>query len=343
MSSTGGFASSKELKKIGRKDFNYTNTDDFIVFQEPFVEDYIKDQSTESINYSSHLGHIGHAGINENFHGGSQADTVAASDYGIATDSENEIDHEIDHENSHENSHNSSHEKDDHGNGYENNHQNGFNNNNIDKLNLKNGHNNINEEIIQNGASDVTSKINKKNGKKINYHIDRDDEESEERDDEEINGEINHKKLAEILKEKLEEKDDEVSGDGDKEEEDYDETDFDEMEDKTSYTSDVNGQPDTPEKQEITENTFYSNWYMPSDSITKVKFATDIISDVFIIREKHSLYEIPTLFYTHDESIQFTADYNRYVRRYLRPFIYSITCVPFIPLFFNAVIVIFLR
>ena len=57
----------------------------------------------------------------------------------------------------------------------------------------------------------------------------------------------------------------------------------------------------------------YSSWSLPSDNIRRVQFATKIISDTYTIREKHSLFEIPTLFYTHDESIQFTRDYNRCV------------------------------
>ena len=50
---------------------------------------------------------------------------------------------------------------------------------------------------------------------------------------------------------------------------------------------------------------------MPSDSVHRVRFAPEEVSVVFIIREKHSLFEVPALFYTHDESIQFTSDYNR--------------------------------
>ena len=59
------------------------------------------------------------------------------------------------------------------------------------------------------------------------------------------------------------------------------------------------------------ENGIYASWSMPSDNVATVRFVPNVVSDVFIIREKHSLYEIPDLFYTHDESIQFTSDYNR--------------------------------
>jgi hypothetical protein len=53
------------------------------------------------------------------------------------------------------------------------------------------------------------------------------------------------------------------------------------------------------------------SYSMPSDGVNRVRFVPDVVSVVFIIREKHSLLEVPTLFYTHDESIQFTSDYNR--------------------------------
>jgi hypothetical protein len=45
--------------------------------------------------------------------------------------------------------------------------------------------------------------------------------------------------------------------------------------------------------------------------VTRVHFEQEVVSDVFIIREKYARHEIPDLFYTHDESIQFTSDYNR--------------------------------
>lgn len=60
-------------------------------------------------------------------------------------------------------------------------------------------------------------------------------------------------------------------------------------------------------------NGAFTSWCMPSDNVARVRFVPDVVSDVFLIREKHSLIEIPNLFYTHDESIQFTSDYNRYV------------------------------
>jgi hypothetical protein len=60
-------------------------------------------------------------------------------------------------------------------------------------------------------------------------------------------------------------------------------------------------------------NSAFTSWCMPSDNVARVRFVPDVVSDVFLIREKHSLIEIPNLFYTHDESIQFTSDYNRYV------------------------------
>lgn len=61
-------------------------------------------------------------------------------------------------------------------------------------------------------------------------------------------------------------------------------------------------------------NGAFTSWCMPSDNVARVRFVPDVVSDVFLIREKHSLIEIPNLFYTHDESIQFTSDYNRYVQ-----------------------------
>lgn len=70
-------------------------------------------------------------------------------------------------------------------------------------------------------------------------------------------------------------------------------------------------------------NGAFTSWCMPSDNVARVRFVPDVISDVFLIREKHSLIEIPNLFYTHDESIQFTSDYNRYV---LPPSLSLYTC-----------------
>eukprot|EP00596_Hydrurales_sp_CCMP1899_P010095 CAMPEP_0119040022 /NCGR_PEP_ID=MMETSP1177-20130426/9823_1 /TAXON_ID=2985 /ORGANISM="Ochromonas sp, Strain CCMP1899" /LENGTH=577 /DNA_ID=CAMNT_0007004667 /DNA_START=311 /DNA_END=2041 /DNA_ORIENTATION=+ len=61
----------------------------------------------------------------------------------------------------------------------------------------------------------------------------------------------------------------------------------------------------------IAKNTMFSSWSMPSDNVTRVHFDQEVVSDVFFIREKYSRYEVPELFYTHDESIQFTSDYNR--------------------------------
>lgn len=65
-------------------------------------------------------------------------------------------------------------------------------------------------------------------------------------------------------------------------------------------------------------NGAFTSWCMPSDNVARVRFVPDVVSDVFLIREKHSLIEIPNLFYTHDESIQFTSDYNRYVHHPLQ-------------------------
>ena len=70
-------------------------------------------------------------------------------------------------------------------------------------------------------------------------------------------------------------------------------------------------------------NGAFTSWCMPSDNVARVRFVPDVVSDVFLIREKHSLIEIPNLFYTHDESIQFTSDYNRYV---LPPSLSLYTC-----------------
>lgn len=93
------------------------------------------------------------------------------------------------------------------------------------------------------------------------------------------------------------------------------ESDFDHKEEdaKTSFLS--NRTQDRTDSDNLAgkkgENGIYASWSMPSDNVATVRFVPNVVSDVFIIREKHSLYEIPDLFYTHDESIQFTSDYNR--------------------------------
>ena len=55
----------------------------------------------------------------------------------------------------------------------------------------------------------------------------------------------------------------------------------------------------------------FANWSMPNDYIPRVRFVEDVISDVFVVREKYARHEVPDLFYTHDESLKFTSDYNR--------------------------------
>ena len=55
----------------------------------------------------------------------------------------------------------------------------------------------------------------------------------------------------------------------------------------------------------------FANWSMPNDYIPRVRFVDNIVSDVFFVREKYARHEVPDLFYTHDESLKFTSDYNR--------------------------------
>ena len=42
-----------------------------------------------------------------------------------------------------------------------------------------------------------------------------------------------------------------------------------------------------------------------------MRFIDEVVSDVFFVREKYARHEVPDLFYTHDESLKFTSDYNR--------------------------------
>jgi hypothetical protein len=107
--------------------------------------------------------------------------------------------------------------------------------------------------------------------------------------------------------------DDEIDGKDGGDEELYYDSDFDdnkeenESKDKEEDSRLVERKADS-KGPPLGTNGSYS---MPSDSVNRVRFLPDVVSVVFIIREKHSLLEVPTLFYTHDESIQFTSDYNR--------------------------------
>ena len=107
--------------------------------------------------------------------------------------------------------------------------------------------------------------------------------------------------------------DDDIDGKGGADEELYYDSDFDDNKEE-------NEGKDREEESRLVERKADSkgpplgtngSYSMPSDSVNRVRFVPDVVSVVFIIREKHSLLEVPTLFYTHDESIQFTSDYNR--------------------------------
>lgn len=107
--------------------------------------------------------------------------------------------------------------------------------------------------------------------------------------------------------------DDDIEGKNGADEELYYDSDFDDNKEDS-------GGKDKEEESRLVESKAdsknaplgpHGTYSMPSDSVNRVRFVPDVVSVVFIIREKHSLLEVPTLFYTHDESIQFTSDYNR--------------------------------
>ena len=160
------------------------------------------------------------------------------------------------------------------------------------------------------------------------------EEEEEEAEAEEVDEEnqVEDDNNVEEEEEEEEEGDENYAADEDQEQNYYDDEEFNSVDQDEKNNSIQNHSPQKTSKNgnEIENNNdsltekinnieksknheIYSSWSLPSDNVRRVQFATKIISDTFTIREKHSLFEIPTLFYTHDESIQFTNDYNRYV------------------------------
>ena len=292
----------------GNEEICGTNEGDFNVnYQIPENDE----QSIDAVSINNNYSNIFESSITE-----SQADTIImGNDYGIASDSENEIDEKYYDENT-----------------------------DVKKM----GEYDMNEVEIElklekNVVSDprIISKDDKKdnncNSRSVTFQQ-RDEVEGDDEGAAEAEAEVEEEEIEEENQveddDNVEAEEDEIyAADGYQEENDYDDEEFNSVDndDKINFSQARSPQKLAKSENEIKNNNndsltekinnieknknpdIYSSWSLPSDNIRRVQFATKIISDTYTIREKHSLFEIPTLFYTHDESIQFTRDYNRCV------------------------------